>query len=349
MKKILLISISILILLLVYCFIDYNLYMDVEIVNNTSEINTYHKVKEYIGDTTNVRLLNGDEEIFFNKIGKNNVHIKLINKFGKIYNDNILVNVIDNEKPVVECKNFSSAVSEEIDFIEEFNVSDNSNGKLTAKIVGNYNINKIGKYKLTYSVSDLSGNISECDFTLNIKSKIDMVSSDFYYLKLNKSQNVLMIYAKNNDGKYTNLVKTFVTSAGNATPLGIYKIKERHTYISFSGGSWGRYGVRITGPYWFHSVPYNSKPTKKNPYWNNISYKEYNKLGNLASHGCIRLQVSDVKWLYDNVPKGTIVEIYESKTLPEGVIKPTPHTIDVKSAYRGWDPTDMDKNNPWNN
>ncbi|HAH78565.1 MAG TPA: L,D-transpeptidase, partial [Ruminococcaceae bacterium] len=33
------------------------------------------------------------------------------------------------------------------------------------------------------------------------------------------------------------------------------------------------------------------------------------KLGEPASHGCIRLPVEDAKWIYDNIPEGTKVVI----------------------------------------
>ena len=32
---------------------------------------------------------------------------------------------------------------------------------------------------------------------------------------------------------------------------------------------------------------------------------QYNKLGDYASLGCVRMCVRDVKWIYDNCPSGT--------------------------------------------
>ena len=34
-------------------------------------------------------------------------------------------------------------------------------------------------------------------------------------------------------------------------------------------------------------------------------------LGHRASHGCIRMKVKEVKWIYDNCPEGTTVVIQE--------------------------------------
>ena len=34
-------------------------------------------------------------------------------------------------------------------------------------------------------------------------------------------------------------------------------------------------------------------------------------LGHRASHGCIRMKVKEVKWIYDNCPEGTTVVIQD--------------------------------------
>ncbi|MBD9219942.1 MAG: murein L,D-transpeptidase, partial [Clostridiales bacterium] len=101
------------------------------------------------------------------------------------------------------------------------------------------------------------------------------------------------------------------------------------------------YATRITGHILFHSVPYFT-PNK-----DDLEYEEYNKLGTVASMGCIRLTVKDVKWIYDNCPEGTVVRMYASSK-KEPLEKPIPINIDVDNEeLRGWDPTDPDENNPW--
>jgi peptidoglycan hydrolase-like protein with peptidoglycan-binding domain len=42
-----------------------------------------------------------------------------------------------------------------------------------------------------------------------------------------------------------------------------------------------------------------------------MKVSSYNKLGQRASHGCVRLTVADAKWIYDNVPAGVVVSIVE--------------------------------------
>lgn len=168
----------------------------------------------------------------------------------------------------------------------------------------------------------------------------DSYAGGSYYIKVNRQMNVVMVYALDDAGEYTRLAKTFVSSVGREgeeTPLGVFSVADRYEVLYLVGDVWGRFAVRIDGPYFFHSVPYF---TKGEDSWDDLEYLEYNKLGQGASAGCVRLAVSDARWIYDHIPYGTTVEIYDSPTLPDGVVKPTPIHIDENSPTRGHDPTD---------
>ena len=125
-----------------------------------------------------------------------------------------------------------------------------------------------------------------------------------------------------------------------ATPTGTYTTSDKYTWRLLSGNVYGQYATRITGHILFHSVPYFTQSKS------DLEYDEYNKLGQPASLGCIRLSVADAKWIYDNCPKGTTVTIYDSDQ-KEPLEKPTPIHIDTNDSRRVWDPTDPDSNNPW--
>lgn len=84
---------------------------------------------------------------------------------------------------------------------------------------------------------------------------------------------------------------------------------------------YGQYSTRIHGAYLFHSVPYYSINKSQ------VSTKEYNKLGQQASAGCIRLAVTDAKWIYDHCRLGTKVVIGEGRTLK----KPTRPKVRVST------------------
>lgn len=161
-----------------------------------------------------------------------------------------------------------------------------------------------------------------------------------YLLKVNKQQNVITVYKKDKAGKYTVPHKAFVCSTGTATPLGTFKTPARYRWKLLDGDVWGQYSTRIVKGILFHSVWYY----KPDP--STLSARQYNKLGNAASHGCVRISVADAKWIYDNCPIGTTVQIYNSKN-PGPLGKP--QAIKLKEGT-GWDPTDIwSKNNPFNN
>lgn len=163
-----------------------------------------------------------------------------------------------------------------------------------------------------------------------------------YFVRVNRKTNCITIYGKDASGNYTVPVKAMICSTGldNGTPLGVFKTSNKYVWRQLFHDVFGQYATRVTGHILFHSVPYSE--AKKDA----LLSEEYNKLGEQASAGCIRLSVEDAKWIYDNCPSGTTVEIYEGDDLgPLG--KPESIFLDLESEYAVWDPTDPDENNPW--
>ncbi|MFV0342840.1 MAG: L,D-transpeptidase family protein [Anaerocolumna sp.] len=158
-----------------------------------------------------------------------------------------------------------------------------------------------------------------------------------YYIKVNKQQNCVTIYEKDKNGKYTVPVKSMVCSVGVATPIGVFKTPIKYRWKLLMGDVWGQYSTRIVGGILFHSVWYYKLDAST------LSATQYNKLGTTASHGCVRLTVADAKWIYDNCPIGTTVEIYNSKD-PGPLGKPEAVKL---PAGTGWDPTDPSTSNPF--
>ena len=163
-----------------------------------------------------------------------------------------------------------------------------------------------------------------------------------YYIKINRQQNCVTVYALDSKGKYTKPVKSMACSTGvnKATPLGTFSIPAKYRWHQLMGGVYGQYCSRINGGVLFHSVFYNGQDPSR------LAYNSYNRLGQAASHGCVRLNCADAKWIYDNCPVGTKVTIYDAAD-PGPLGKPNPVRIDVNSPYRGWDPTDPNPKNPW--
>lgn len=160
-----------------------------------------------------------------------------------------------------------------------------------------------------------------------------------YKLEVVRNQCTVLVYGLDKSGNYSILHHAFVCGPGQTTPIGTFRTPFKAAWHPLQG-CWGQYCTQITGNYLFHSSPYNS-PNK-----NDLSYRLYNQLGTVCSHGCVRLTVADAKWIYDNCPLGTTVSIYNASSLP--VPKPSAPWLDISSPNRGWDPTDPDPANPWN-
>ena len=316
-----------------------------------ASVNTTYRIKEYIASVKNGKITNLNEKIYFNELGVQKVTVHYKNRFGIKRKTILKINVVDDEAPVLEApKRITIIEGDEDDLLKYVEFNDNYDTDLKVKIEGDYSKDKAGEYELYFVATDKSGNETKASFILEVNEKKPVVANQntsAYFVRVNKTLNVAMVYGKDSNGEYTKLVKTFLVSTGENTPVGVWTTTDRYETLSLVGGVWGHYTIRIINAIWFHSVPYYSK-ADADGHWTDLEYEEFNKLGTSASLGCVRLSTIDAKWLYDNLPWHTQVEIYESNELPDGVVKPAGVKIDVNSEYRGWDPTDPDPANPWN-
>lgn len=119
-----------------------------------------------------------------------------------------------------------------------------------------------------------------------------------YRIYVSLQDNMVMIYARDGSRGYTIPVKAMICSvgmAGHATRTGTYSLRPSGRWHVLRYNSNGQYATRYSGPYMFHSVTYDRLG---NHY--SLQAKEYKQLGKAASHGCIRLQVEDAKWIYEH-------------------------------------------------
>lgn len=98
-----------------------------------------------------------------------------------------------------------------------------------------------------------------------------------------------------------NLVNFWDCSDGKpSTPTveGEFTVGSRGHY--FNSGAYRCYWwTQFYNDYLFHSVLYN---------WGGVL--QDGRLGMGLSHGCVRLQIDNAKWIYDNIPSGTKVVVY---------------------------------------
>ncbi len=158
---------------------------------------------------------------------------------------------------------------------------------------------------------------------------------DSYYIEVNRSCCTVTIYAKDGDNGYIIPVHVFACSVGlptsdMETPTGYFHTLAKYRWAELMGPSYGQYCTRIVGSILFHSVA-GSNTTSYN-----LSAGEYNKLGSPASHGCVRLNVINAKWIYDHCALGTTVHIFDS-----AYPGPLGYGATIKiPATQNWDPTD---------
>ncbi len=268
--------------------------------------------------------------------------------------------------PIITLKsdNISVVAGSTINFDDYINVTLDSK-KDNYKIEGTYDLNTPGTYDVyVISKSKLGKEIKKnLKIIVNEKKKEEVVVQESnqkievqnststsnklpYYTEVIRNQNVVVVYGLDDNNNYTKIVKVFTVSNGldNGTPTGTFNISDHYIWralFSADGGTvYGQYATRITGHILFHSVPYIRQSK------DSLESEEYNKLGNFASLGCVRMRVVDVKWIHDNLATGSVVKIYDGD-LPNGVKKPVYDKIDLNDSRKGWDPTDPDKANPW--
>lgn len=176
--------------------------------------------------------------------------------------------------------------------------------------------------------------VSVCLMLIN-KSE---AASSKYYIKVNKKTNVATVYKSKDNKPY----KAFLVSCGKATPTGTFYTKAKYRWRPLYGNCYGQYATRITGSILFHSVWYYKNKDK-----GTLAVKEYNKLGKLASHGCVRLNVESSKWIYDNCKLKTKVVVFNGRSKDDPLGKPKLKKI-TSGKNKDWDPTDPDKKNPYN-
>ena len=175
-KKIIIISIILLIIIIfLISFILFINYKSLKVTlkeNNKVEINTKLYNIDMIDSVKNGKIISKKEKVDTSKLGKKTVKIKIKNFFNKKKDFAYNINIIDTNKPKIDSKdNFTVIEGDQLDLLGEVNVSDNSNEKISAKVEGEYDFNKVGSYKLKFVAKDSSGNETKKDFTLNVIKK----------------------------------------------------------------------------------------------------------------------------------------------------------------------------------
>lgn len=164
-------------------------------------------------------------------------------------------------------------------------------------------INSITMFREEYSGEDseYTSNAILQEITPNNINSLSITSKTPYLVYLSLDKQITYIYEGSNNN--WNLIKEFPSSTGiegKETPKGIFSVTNRGEWFfseEFQQG--GKYWVQFMGDYLFHSLPFDETQS------NILDYT----IGEPSSHGCIRLEVEDAKWLYDNIADDTKIII----------------------------------------
>ncbi len=166
---------------------------------------------------------------------------------------------------------------------------------------GAYVYDRTVKSGENYYYYDGSGIKRACSKTMWNKVR-NTKSNTKYLIAVDCSQNRVCVY-QGKKGKW-NLKYYWKCATGKrSTPTikGTFKVCGKVSHFGEKKGYSVWYATRIKYEYYFHSIlykPYSKKVVKNG------------RLGANLSHGCIRLEMKNAKWIYKNCKKKTRIIIY---------------------------------------
>lgn len=113
-----------------------------------------------------------DYKIDTSNVGIKEVNVNFKNKYGFIVSKNFNIIVKDVTPPMVVVNNPYTIVKSSIKNLEEeIFCADNYDDLISCEIIGEYDLDRVGKYDLKIKAKDNSNNTTEKSFTLNVVDK----------------------------------------------------------------------------------------------------------------------------------------------------------------------------------
>ena len=218
----------------------------------------------------------------------------------------------------------------------------------------------VGKATVTASSRNFS---AECQFTVSenteperpdevttaIKANQDVQEAniqtgarDIYSITVNRRTNTVTVYTKGSDGQYSVPVRAMICSCGKGgeytTITGDFSIYFQEPWHPLYDDVYGMFVSGFKDDFLFHSVPYEATSH------DTLETAEFNKLGEPASQGCVRMMVSDVYWIMRNCDLNTPVHVIDADAKADPLGRPNTVRLPVGAT---WDPTDNTEGNPY--
>lgn len=151
------------------------------------EINEEVKILDFITEINKGEIITENKRVDTTKLGSQLITIEVEHN-KKIHKYDFEIEIVDTIIPVIEALDeVSIYVGNSIDLLKDVKVTDNSLNEIIPTIEGNYDLNVVGNYNLTYVAEDFSKNKATKNFTLKIiedeNNKV-MKTSKGYLLKV---------------------------------------------------------------------------------------------------------------------------------------------------------------------
>ena len=162
-----------------------------------------------------------------------------------------------------------------------------------------------------------------------------------YRIDVDLTNQICTVYGIYSDKSAKALMSEFVSTArkGHTTPTGNFKIQgasggrkaKYRTCRMQSGKSYAEYACRFHGAKMMHTVPYKNRQTT-----GHVNKTEFNKLGTVASAGCVRMPWKLAHYIYTSCPVGTPVRVFKGTKgkYPAGKPKKYTATTNIDPTYK---------------
>lgn len=180
MKKKYIVIILVLIIALVVSIYFYNKEATIILKDDlTTNIFTQKTNLSFIQEVKYGSIITKNELIDTSKLGNKEISLSIKNKLGKKSIYKFTINIIDKEPPQINAPaKIETTVGVKPDFLKNIEASDNSKEQIEVAVEGEYDINKVGEYKLYYTAKDYSNNITKKEVILIVKEASNPINQN---------------------------------------------------------------------------------------------------------------------------------------------------------------------------
>lgn len=126
------------------------------------------KVSDFI-ESINGEIVD-DKRIDTTKIGEQKIEFEYINDDGIKINYSYNIEVVDVTPPVIWLNSsYNVTAGSTISLVDDILCGDDYDSDPVCEVIGEYNMNEEGSYDLVFKATDSSGNVTEQEFTLNVR------------------------------------------------------------------------------------------------------------------------------------------------------------------------------------